>query len=288
MFTSTRVGKRTKADEHNRSDASRVSSGSRTYGQFPSPYQHQGRPGTSSNPVLMHEPYQRRDQAEYYHQQVESYSRRSPSPVSPTSSSGHYYGDISSYSGPSRRSISFVSDHPSSPYDSPQYQPPPSTKMPANPQNYSNPRIISPSWTNQDPYYYSRPMHSGDPASSQPVLYHHDSIVPTGHSSDHTSPRTDHPGSYTPSYSLESALTPPQATGYRGISLTPLQIPVQHQTSARQSHTPSPDSAVLMEDQSKEVDQCGLASLNELKRPRYRREPWDEKTLQSFIGQSTP
>ena len=282
------MGKRSKADEHNRSDASRVSSGSRTYAPFPSPY-HQGRPGTSTNSVLMHEPYQRRDQAEYYHQQAESYSQRSPSPVSPISSSGHYYGDISSYSGSSRRSISYVSDHPTSPYDSPQYQPSPSTEMPANPQNYSNPRIISPSWTSQDPYYYSRPAQSGNPASSQSVLYHHDSVVPAGHSFDQTSSRTNQPGSYTPSYSLESALTPPQAApGYRGISLAPLQIPVQYQTSARQSYTPSPDSAVLMEDQSKEVDQGGLASLNELKRQRYRREPWDEKTLQCFIGQSTP
>ena len=279
MFKSTRVGKRTKTDEHNRSDPSRAaSSGNRTYAAFPSPYQQQGRPGTpSTNPVLMHEPYQRRDQAEYYHDQVEPsapYSQRSPSPASPTTS-GQYYGDILSYAGPSHsvRSNSYM-DHPAgSPY-TPQYQ---------SPQNYSNPRILSPPWATHDSYYYSRPIHSTGPATS----YHHSntpphvSIAPAGHSSQHISPRLDHPGSYTPSYSLESALTPPQSTSdYRGISLAPLQIPLQYHTGSRQCHTP-PDSAFAMEDQPQE-DQGGLLPLNELKRFRYRREPSDEKTLQTI------
>ena len=279
MFKSTRVGRRTRSDEQNRSDTSRV--GSRTFAAFPSPYQQQGRPGTpSTNPVLMHEPYQTRrsDQPEYYQDQVESsapYSQRSPSlsPTSPTTG-GQYFGDIPSYSGPSRsvRSNSYV-DHPAnplggSPYGA-QYQP-----TATSPQNYSNP-ILSPPWASHDSYYYNRPIHSGPP-SAPPMSYHHSTT------SQHVSPRSSHLGSYT----LESALTPPQSTpDCRGLPLASLQIP--HYTSATQCHTP-PDSAVTMEDQSEE-DQSGLVPLDELKRYKYRREPLDERTLRLLIaGQSTP
>lgn len=293
MFKSTRVGKRSKTDEHTRSDASRVaSSGNRTYAPFPSPYQQQGRPGTpSTSSVLMHEPYQRRDQTEYYHHEESSapYSQRSSSPVTPTAS-GQYYADVPSYSGPSRRSNSYV-DQPlgGSPY-SPQYPSSP-TELPgtaaANPQGYSNnSRILSPPWVDHDSYYYPRPIHSGGPTSSHSAPYHHSHH---SHSSP-ISPRSNHPGSYTPSYSLASALTPPQPTSdYRGIALAPLQIPLQRHSGVRQCQTP-PDSAVVTEDQPEEFDQGGLAPLNELKRQsRYRREPLDEKTLRLLIaGQSTP
>ena len=110
MFKSTRVGRRARADEESRSDA-RV--GTRTYAAFPShPYQHQGRSQTpNTNPVLMHEPYQRSDQLEYFRNQVESsapYSLRTPSlsPTSPTTS-GQYYGELAPYySGPSHSSLS--------------------------------------------------------------------------------------------------------------------------------------------------------------------------------------
>ena len=291
MFKSTRVGKRARPDEHNRSDTSRV--GNRTYAAFPSPYQQQGRPGTpNTNPVLMHEPYQRSDQTEYFRNQVESsapYSQRSPSlsPTSPTTG-GQYFGDRPSYSGASRsvRSNSYV-DHPTnplrdSPYRtpySPQYQP--TVTSSTSPQNYSNP-ILSPPWANHDSYYYTRPISSG-PASSPsapPMSYDH------SNTSQHVSPRPAHLGRYTPSYSLESALTLPQTTpDRRGVALTSLQIP--QYTSVTQCHTP-PDSAIAMEDQSEE-DQTGLAPLDELKRSRYRREPLDEKTLRLLVaGQSTP
>jgi len=301
------VGKsRTRPDEHNRSDASRLP---RIYAAYPSPYQ--GRPGTpSTNPVLMHEPYQRRDQAEYYQEQVESsapYSQRSPSPASPTTS-GQYFGDMSSYSGPSRSvpSNSYV-DHryPTSPLGPshsqypPHYQPPTTHTMPVtatSTQNYTTPRTLSSPWANQDSYYYARHVHSS-PASCQsapPLSYHQSnttphvsSVAPAEHSSQLTSP-SPNPPSFTPSYSLESALTPPQHTpDYRGVSLAPLQIPPLRYTSARQCQTP-PDSAIVMEDLSEE-DSSGLAPLNELKRQgRYRREPLDEKTLRLLIAQSTP
>jgi Gti1/Pac2 family transcription factor len=276
MFKSTRVGRRARADEHTLSDAR---AGTRTYAAFPSPYQQQGRPETpSTNPVLMHEPYQRSDQPEYFQDQPESsasYPQPSPSlsPTSPTTN-GQYLGDMPSYSRPSRRSNSYV-DHSTTnplggpPY-SPQYQP-----TATSPQNYSNP-ILSPPWANHDSFYYTRPVHSG-PASSPsapPMSYDHTQRV---------SPRANHVGSYTPSYSLESALTPPPDR--RGVALASLHIP--RYTSATQCHTP-PDSAITMEDQSEE-DQSGLAPLDELKRSRYRREPSDEKTLRLLIAaQSTP
>lgn len=282
MFKSTRVGRRARADEEIRSD---VRVGTRTYAAFPSPYQQQGRSGTpNTNPVLMHEPYQRSDQSEYFRDHVESaapYSQRTPSlsPTSPTPG-GQYYGDLP-YTGPSRsvRSNSYV-DHPNphggSPY-SPQYQPT-TTRAATSPQNYSNP-ILSPPWGNHDSYYYTRPIHSGPASSSSapPMSYNHNT-------SHHSSP--SFAKSYTPSYSLESALTPPQSTpDRRGVALASLQIP--HYTSATQCHTP-PDSAIAMEDQSEE-DQSGLAPLDELKRSRYRREPLDEKTLRLLIsGQSSP
>ncbi|KAF8813900.1 hypothetical protein BYT27DRAFT_7083823 [Phlegmacium glaucopus] len=300
MFKSTRVGKsRTKTNEHNRSDASRIP---RTYAA----YLQQGQPGTlSTNPVLMHEPYQRHDQAEYYQEQVESsaqYSQRSLSPASPTTS-GQYFGDVTSYSGPSlsEPSNSYV-DHryPTSPvgashshYTS-HYQPPTTDAMsvPAtSPQNYSTPRTLSPPWANQDSYFYARHVHNG-PASCQsapPMSYDHRnstphvSVAPAGHSSQFTSPRPNHPN-FTPSYSLVTSPPPPD---YRGVSLAPLQIPPLHYPSARQCQTP-PDSAIVMEDLSEE-DSSGLAPLNELKRQgRYRREPLDEKTLRLLIAQSTP
>ena len=104
MFRSTRVSRRARADEETRSD---VRVGSRTDVSFPlSPFQQQGRPETpNTNPVLMHEPYQRSDQPEYLQNQVESsvpYSHRTPnlSPTSPTNGD-QYYGDLASYSGPS-------------------------------------------------------------------------------------------------------------------------------------------------------------------------------------------
>ena len=307
MFKSTRVGKsRTKTDEHNRSDTSRVTNSiTRTYAAFPSPYQRQGQPGTpSSNPVLMHEPYQRRDQAEYYQEQVEPsapYSQRSPSPTSPTTS-GQHFGDTTSYSASSRGvpSTSYV-DHryPTSPIRashspySPHYQPPSTHAMPpsaTSTQNYSTPRTLSSPWVNQDSYYYARQSHSR-PASSQsvpPMSYLHSNTTShtVGPSSHITSPRSDHPN-FMPSYSLELALTPPQPMPeYRGVPLAPLQIPPQHYTGARQCQTP-PDSAIVIEDPSEEG---GLAPLNELKRQgRYRREPLDEKTLRLLIAsQSTP
>lgn len=281
MFKSTRVGKRAKADD-NWSDT-RV--GTRTYAAFPSPYQQQGRPETSStNPVLMHEPYQRNDQPGYFRDQVESsssYPQPSPS-LSPSSpaTNGQYLGDMSSYSRPSRRSSSYVDRPPTnqlggSPY-SPQYQP-----TATSPQNYSNP-ILSPPWANHDSFYYTRPVHGGPGSSpSAPPMSYNQS----NHTSQHVSPRANHVGSYTPSYSLESALTPPQSTpDRRGVALASLQIP--RYTSATQCHTP-PDSAITMEDQSEE-DQSGLAPLDELKRSRYRREPLDEKTLRLLIAaQST-
>ena len=282
MFKSTRVGRRTRPDEQNRSDT-RV--GSRTYAAFPSPYQQQGQPGTpSTNPVLMHEPYQRSDQPEYYQDQVESsvpYSQRL-SPISPTTGGQYFKDGPPPFSEPSRgvRSNSYVDHHPASPLGgspySPQYHQPPATSS----QNYPNP-ILSPPWANHDSYYYNRPIHSSPSSSSAPPMsYHH------SNTSQHVSPRPNHLGSYTPSYSLESALTPPQPThGCRGVALASLQIP--HYTSATQCHTP-PDSAVSMEDQSEE-DQSGLVPLDELKRYRYRREPSDERTLRLLIaGQSTP
>lgn len=273
-----------KPDEDNRSDK-RV--GCRTYASFPSSNEEQGRLETpNTNPVLMHEPYQRSDQPGYFQDQVESsapYLQRSPSrsPTSPTTG-GQYFGDMPSYSRPSRnvRSNSYV-DHPTNPLGdsqySPQYQP-----TTTSPQNYSNP-ILSPPWANHDSYYYSRPIPSGpasSPSAPPPMSYDH------RNTSQHVSPRPNHVGSYTPSYSLESALTPPQSTPDRhGVALASLQIP-QH-TSATQCHTP-PDSAITMEDQLEE-DQSGLAPLDELKRSRYRREPSDEKTLRLLIaGQSTP
>ena len=283
MFKSTRVGKRSRADEEIRSD---VRVGSRTYAAFPSPYQQQVRPGTppNSNPVLMHEPYQRSDQPDYFRDQVEpsaSYSQRTPS-LSPISPSGQYYGDMPSYSGPSRsvRSNSYV-DHPNpngnSPY-SPQYQPT-TTRAGTSLQNYSNP-ILSPPWANDDPYYYTRPIQSGTASSpsAPPMSYNHSNTP------QHASP--SYTKSYTPSYSLESALTPPPSIpDRRGVEHISLQIP--HYTSATQCHTP-PDSAIAMEDPSDE-DQSGLAPLEELKRSRYRREPLDEKTLRLLIsGQSSP
>ena len=282
------MGKRPRLDDHNRPDT-RV--GNRTYAAFPSPYQQQGRPGTPNmTPVLMHEPYQRSDQPEYFQDQVQSsapYLQRSPSqsptvtPTSPTDG-GQY---MPSYSGPLRhvRSNSYV-NHPTnplrgSPYSS-QYQPT------ATSPNYPDP-ILSPPWANHDSYYYTRPIHSG-PASSlsaPPMSYdHRDS-----NTSQHVSPRLNHLGSYTPSYSLESALTPPQSTpDRRGIALASLQIP--QYTSVTQCHTP-PDSAIAVEEQSEE-EQGDLAPLDELKRSRYRREPSDEKTLRLLAGQkgkkSTP
>lgn len=306
MFKSTRVGKgHTKPNEHNRPDAPRVAnSAGRTYAAFPSPFQHQGQPGTptsSTNPVLMHEPYQRRDQPEYYQEEVESsapYSQRSPSPTSPTTTtSGQYFGDMVSYSGPSRNvpSNSYV-DHsyPISPLEAsyspytPHYQPPVTHPMPIT-ENYSIPKTLSSPGVDQDSYYYApRESHNG-PVNSRPsptMSYHHMtphvSVAPAGCSSQ---PR------FTPSYSLEAALTPPQPTvDHRGISLAPLQIPAQLYSSAIQCQTP-PDSAIVMEDLSEE-DQSGLAPLNELKRQkgRYRREPGDEKTLQRLLiaAKSTP
>jgi Gti1/Pac2 family transcription factor len=286
MFKSTRVGRRAKADEVLRPD---VRVGTRTYAAFPSPYQLQGQPGTpNSNPVLMHEPYKRSVQPEYFRDQVESsapYSQRTPSlsPTSPTIG-GQYFGDPP-YSEPSRsvRSNSYVNHpnpHGDSPY-SPQYQPT-TTKAatsPASPQHYSNP-ILSPPWANHDSYYYTRPIHSG-PASSPsapPMSYDHSNSTSQHASQNYTK-------SYTPSYSLESALTPPQSPpDRRGMALTSLRIP--HYTSATQCHTP-PDSATAMEDQSEE-DQSGLAPLDELKRSRYRREPSDERTLRRLISAQSP
>ena len=275
MFKSTRVSRRAKADEEIRAD---VRVGTRTYAAFPSAYQMQGHPGTpNTNPVLMHEPYQRSVQPEYFRDQVESsapYSHRTPSlsPTSPTTG-GQYYGDLP-YSAPFRsvRSNSYV-DHPDphgdSPY-SPQYQP--TTRATTSPQNHPNP-ILSPPWANHDSHYYTRPVHSG-PASSPPMSYDH-----SNNTSQQAFPRFNK--SYTPSYSLESALTPPQSPpDRRGIALTSLQIP--HYTTATQCHTP-PDSAIAMEDQSEE-DQSGLAPLDELKRSRYRREPSDERTLRLLIS----
>jgi hypothetical protein len=276
MFKSIRAGRRARADEANWSNT-RV--GTRTYAPFPLPYQQQGRPETpSTNPVLMHEPYQRTDQPEYFRDQVESsapYSHPSPSlsPTSPTTN-GQYFGDVPSYSRPSRsvlvRSNSNV-DHPTNPLGGSLYHP-----TATSPQNYP---MLSPPWANHDSYYCTRPVHiHSDPASppSAPMSY--------DHTSQHVSPRpSNHLG--TPSYSLESALTPPQSIpDCRGVALASLQIP--HYTSATQCHTP-PDSAIAMEDQSEE-DQSGLAPLEELRRSRYRREPLDEKTLRLLVGQSTP
>ena len=292
MFKSTRVGKRNKMDEH-KSDGSRVANSiTRTYAPFPSPYHYQGR-SESTNPVLMHEPYQRYDRAEY-----QQHSPRSPSPASPTTS-GHYFGDMASYSGPPRavRSNSYV-EHPisptgPSPYTS-HYQSPTAHAigpvMASSTQNYS-PRTSCSPWVNHDSYYYSRQSHGG-PASSQstsPLPYHHSNGTSAGHTPQQTSPRPSHPN-YSPSYSLQSALTPFQPmSDYRGVSLAPLQIPLQHYTSARQCQTP-PDSATVMEEDQPGEDQSGLAPLNELKRQsRYRREPSDEKTLRLLIAsQSTP
>ena len=275
MFKSTRVNRRAKADEEIRTD---VRVGTRTYAAFPSAYQLQGQSATpNTNPVLMHEPYQRSVQPEYFRDQVESsapYSQRTPS-LSPTSpiTGGQYYGDPP-YSRPFRsvRSNSYVDPpdpHGDSPY-SPQYQPM-TTRAATSPQNYSNP-ILSPPWANHDSHYYTRPIHSG-PASSPsapPMSYVH-----SNNTSQHACP------SYNKSYSLESALTPPQSPpDRRGIALTSLQIP--HYTSATQCHTP-PDSAIAMEDHSEE-EQTGLAPLDELKRSRYRREPSDERTLRLLIS----
>jgi hypothetical protein len=262
------VGKRARPDEEIRSD---VRVGTRTYAAFPSPYQQQGRPGTpNTNPVLMHEPYQRSDQPDYFRDQVGSsapYSQRTPS-LSPTSPTGSQYYGV--------RSNSYV-DHPNphgdSPY-SPHYQPT-TTRAATGHQNYSNP-ILSPPWANHDSYYYTRPTHSGH-ASAPPMSYDH------SNTSHHASP--SYSKSYTPSYSLESALTPPQSTyDRRGLALS-----IPHYTSATQCQTP-PDSAIAIEDHHQsEEDQSGLAPLDELKRSRYRREPLDEKTLRLLIsGQSSP
>ena len=294
---------RSKSDEHNRSDTSGVtnSTTTRAYAAFPSPYQHPGQPGIpSTNTVLMHEPYQRRDQAEYYQEQVESsapYSQRSPSPTSPTTS-GQYFSDMTSYSGPSRIHSNSYADHPTSPLEaspySPHYQPSPRHAIPltaTGTQNYSTPRTLSPPWVNHDLYHSARQGHN-DPASSQsvpPMPYHQKNatpqgvnLAPVGHSS--LSPRPNQ-SSFTPSYSLESAFTP---LHYPGVSPAAFPIPPLQYTSTRRGQTP-PDSSIMMEDQSEE-DQSGLAPLNELKRQgRYRREPSDEKTLRLLIAaQSSP
>ena len=281
-FKSTRVGKsRTKTDEHSRLESSRTAT--RTYAAFPSPYQ-QPPPGTpSTNPVLMHEPYQRRDQVEYYREHGECSAQRSPSPASPGSTRGQYFEEMA-YSRPSR-SNSYV-DHGHSPVEnspySPHYQLPPAAHpmvTASGTQNYSIPRTLSPPWVNHDSYYYASPNHSGpaSPPSAPPMPYQLH-----GHSSQLVSPRSHHP-SYTPS-SLESALTPQPMSAYRGVSLAPLQISPQHHTGARQCQT-SPDSIIAMEEDQSEEDQSGLAPLSELKRPsKYRREPSDEKTLRLLIA----
>ena len=345
-FKSTRVARRTRADEENQNRTVAA----RTYAAFPSPpYQQHGT--SNSNPVLMHEPYQQRqqqqhrtDEHDYIRDQLEplqpnsqrtphlreTSNSNSPPPAGTTTSGGQYYGDVPYYSGPSSRTVrsnSYI-DHPTtnhphgdSPYSPQQYPSHPTsttrahtTTTTTSPHNYSssNP-ILSPPWGNHDSYYYTRPIHSGpsSPPSAQPSSYnhsnnHHHHISSSSSSSQHANP--SYTKSYTPSYSLESALTPPPRSSSlsssssstldrRGLTLASLQIPHSHYyTTTTQCHTP-PDSAIAMEDpssfsSSKEggggEDQSGLAPLDELKRSRYRREPLDEKTLRLLIsGQSS-
>ena len=344
-FKSTRVGRRAiRGDEENRTD---VRGGTRKYTAFPLPpyQQHSGTPNT--NPVLMHEPYQQRqqqrtDQHDYFRDPVAvaaavepppPYSQRTPnlrptssSPTATTAGNSHYYGDLPYYSGPSRhvRSNSYI-DRPttkshhgdSSPYSPRQYHQPTTTSRAhasttsSSPHDYSNNLILSPPWGNHDSYYYTRPIHSGPsspPHSSTMSSYNHNHSNNNHNissSSQHASP--NYTKSYTPSYSLESALTPPHHHHHpssssstldrRGVTLASLQIPHYNTnastTTTTQCHTP-PDSAIAMEDPSSSTllssskeegeDQSGLAPLDELKRSRYRREPSDERTLRLLIS----
>jgi hypothetical protein len=95
---------------------------------------------------------------------------------------------------------------------------------------------------------------------------------------------------YSPSYSLQAALTPPPQTqaevpliapAHRGPQLSPLHIPMGPQVHSIESMvSPSIDVDHQATSIGQEEEDCALAPLSILRRAMtLRRDPADEKTL---------
>ncbi|KIM45336.1 hypothetical protein M413DRAFT_442013 [Hebeloma cylindrosporum] len=295
MFKSTRVGKsRNRVDDHSRSDAAKAATTvPRTYAPFPTPYQYHPQGGSPSmTPVLMHEPYQRAPE------RAHSPYEQSPSPVSPEGHGSHF-ADPASYSG------SNASNTPG-PYNNSAYPTSPTSlpssmdihtnsdyHMTQDNHSYYSPAASPSSWNRNGHYYHPPPQ--------QHLQHHH---ANSGYSSSSAS-ATSHPPHgyppnisapipmqvYSPSYSLQAALTPPPQTQaliapapHRGPQLSPLHIPMGHQVPGTESMVSPPINVGT----GQEGEDCALAPLSVLRKSMtLRRDPSDEKTLRKLREQKS-
>lgn len=301
MFKSTRVGKsRSRADDQSRSDAARAATTvPRTYAPFPTPYQYHPQGGSPSmTPVLMHEPYQRAPE------RAHSPYEQSPSPVSP-SPEGHrsHFADPVSYSGSNASNTPGPytdSAYPTSPSSLPSSMDMHSNSgyhMRQDNRNYYSPGASPSSWSRNDHYYHPPPQ--------QHLQHHHTnsgySISASATSSPTHLPQIYPPNIsapipmqvYSPSYSLQAALTPPPLTqaevpliapAHRGPQLSPLHIPMGPQVHSIPSIESMVSPPIDVDHQTtatrQEEEDYALAPLSILRSSMtLRRDPSDEKTL---------
>jgi len=244
-------------------------------------------------PVLMHEPYQRAPERGH------SPYEQSPSPVSPEGH-GSRFANTASYSRssasntPGSYTNSAYSRSPTSLPSSMDIHTNPEFQIPQDNHSYHSPDISPSSWSRNGHYYHSPP---------QQYLQHHHTN--TGYSSSVSAtsnpPHPPHIYStnisapipmqvYSPSYSLQAALTPPLQTqveivpfgpAHRGPQLSPLHIPMgAHGHNGESKVSPSIDIDHQATAPGQEEEDCALAPLSILRRSMtLRRDPSDEKTL---------
>lgn len=266
MFKSTRVGKtRAKTDDNNRSDGGSKSSSStsaRTYAPFPTPYQyHPQNEAASATPVLMHEPYQTRQQDSTGYEQT-------PSPITTHS----YPADHTSYSqsntpaapGPYLSSGYAISSSSMSPVTShsshlPSYQMTSLHSTNPGAPYYSSSSSHSPWDGNGSAAYYPRNDQHQPPSgmsSAKPSSFPASSSYRLNGTQPPASPHSPYPAPFpaanvhgaanpvfSPSYSLHAALALPgnedMPGGASGPPLSPLHIPDRAHSSAG-SHSSLP------------------------------------------------
>lgn len=241
-------------------------------------------------PVLMHEPYQRAPE------RAHSPYEQSPSPVSPEGHGSSHFADPASYSG------SNASNTPG-PYADSAYITSPSS-LPSSMdthsssgyhvrqdnRNYYSPGASPSSWSRNDHYYHPPPQqhpqhhHTNSGYTSNPPHLPH--IYPSNISAPIPMQV------YSPSYSLQAALTPPPQTqaemplispAHRGPQLSPLHIPMGPQVYSIPSIESMVSHSIDVNHQNtttgQEEEECALAPLSILRKTMTRRDPSDEKTL---------
>lgn len=243
-------------------------------------------------PVLMHEPYQRAPE------RAHSPYEQSPSPVSPEGHHRSHFADPASYSGSNASNTPGPytnSAYPTSPTSHPS-----SMNMHSNSgyqmrqenHNYYSPGTSPSSWSRNDSYYHPSPQqhlqhHTNSGYSSSASATSNSNHPPHIYSPNISAPVPMQV--YSPSYSLQAALTPPPpaqaevsliAPSHRGPQLSPLHIPMGPQAYSIESMvSPSVDVDHQATATGQEDEEYALAPLSILRRSMTRRDPADEKTL---------